>query len=241
MSTPLIEHYVTEKTGWIVLNNTAKKNAMRQEMYRSILNILDDYEHNTDIRVIVIRGANGNFSVGYDLTQGLPSSYREFVKTLDGLVSRRLWYNAKPTISLIEGYCLGGGFELAMGSDLVYAAEDAVLGEPEIDFFFTPDYNSLPCLITPRQAKEMILLGKVLTGTQAAELGLINRAFPAPQLEEEVKKICRRLATLPAETIATAKTGLNGAFDAQGFGNAIAYGEEIAIYNGLRSETNPQC
>ncbi len=86
----------------------------------------------------------------------------------------------------------------------------------------------------------MILLGQVLSGTQAAEIGFVNCSFAQARLEEEVKKVCRRLVFLPVETVATAKTGLNGALDAQGFGNAISYGEEIAIFNGLRSETNPQ-
>ncbi|MBW2591772.1 MAG: DDE-type integrase/transposase/recombinase [Deltaproteobacteria bacterium] len=79
-----------------------------------------------------------------------------------------------------------------------------------------------------------------LHAAQTAEIGFINRSFAPAQLEEEVQKVCRRLVSLPAETVATAKTGLNGALDAQGFGNAISYGEEIAIFNGLRSETNPQ-
>ncbi|MCP4154155.1 MAG: enoyl-CoA hydratase/isomerase family protein [bacterium] len=240
MITDLIQNKIEENIGWILLNNIAKKNSLRREMYEKILELLDEYEKDENIRAIVLRGNGGNFSAGYDLSQGMPASYRDFVKKLDGRVSRRLWYGAKPTISMVEGYCLGGGFELAMGADLVYSTDDALLGEPEIDFFFTPDYNSLPCIILPRKAKEMILLGQVLSGVQAAEIGFVNHSFPSAHLEEEVQKVCRRLVSLPAETVATAKTGLNGALDAQGFGNAISYGEEIAIYNGLRSETNPQ-
>jgi enoyl-CoA hydratase/carnithine racemase len=241
MGAELVQKKIEDNTGWILLNNVTKKNALRSEMYEQILTILDQYEEDENINVIVIRGNGGNFSAGYDLSQGMPDSYRDFVKKLDGRVSRHLWYGPKPTISMVEGYCLGGGFELAMGADLVYATDDALLGEPEIDFFFTPDFNSLPCIILPRKAKEMILLGQVISGTEAAEIGFINRSFTSARLEEEVKKICRRLVSLPTETVATAKTGLNGALDAQGFGNAITYGEEIAIYNGLRGETNPQC
>ena len=65
-------------------------------------------------------------------------------------------------------------------------AEDAALGEPEIEFFFTPDYNSIPCLALARKAKEMILLGSVISGTEAAEIGLVNKAFPQKQLEAKV-------------------------------------------------------
>ena len=241
MGTQKIQSYVEDRIGWIALNNTRRKNALHNTMYETILELLDTYEKDEQVRTIVIKGNDGNFSAGYDLTQGLPDPYRDFVKDLSSATAKRLWYCKKPTISMVEGYCLGGGFELAMGSDLVYAAEDAAMGEPEIDFFFTPDYNSIPCLSLARKAKEMILLGSVINGKAAADIGLVNKAFPKEQLESEVIKTCKRIASLPAETVEVAKVGLNGALDAQGFKTAIEYGEEIAIYNGLLSKTNPNC
>lgn len=240
MADKLVEWQVVEQAGWIELNHVGRKNALRTEMYELIDQALDELEADPAVRSIVLRGRGGNFSAGFDLTEGLPESYRDFVKNLSGKIAKRLWYGPKPTISLVEGYCIGGGFELAMGADLIYVAPDARLGEPEIDFFFTPDYNSIPCLTMPRKAKEMIMLGLVVTGTEAVELGLANRAFPAEALEAEVTRVCRRLASLPVQTLGSAKQGLNGALDAQGFGNAIAYGEEISIFNGLLSQTNPE-
>ncbi len=150
MKTDLVKSQIEGNVGWILLNNIAKKNALRREMYEEILTLLDEYEEDEDIRAIVLRGNGGNFSAGYDLSQGMPASYRDFVKNLDGRVSRRLWYGAKPTISMVEGYCLGGGFELAMGADLVYATDDALLGEPEIDFLFHPGLQQ-PTLYYPAQ------------------------------------------------------------------------------------------
>ncbi len=241
MNTELIQSHVEDSIGWIMLNNTKRKNALHNTMYEAIFLILERYEKDNNIRTIVLKGNEGNFSAGYDLSQGLPDPYRDFVKNLSSAAAKRLWYFPKPTISMVEGYCVGGGFELAMGADLIYAAEDAALGEPEIDFFFTPDYNSIPCIALPRKAKEMILLGTVVSGKEAAEIGLVNRAFPKERLEEEVIKVCNRIASLPSETVEVAKVGLNGAFDAQGFKNAIDYGEEISIYNGLLSKTNPKC
>jgi enoyl-CoA hydratase len=241
MGTKLVQSWVEDGIAWIALNNTQRKNALHNTMYEAILELLNAYEKDEQVRAIVIKGNDGNFSAGYDLTQGLPDPYRDFVKDLSSATAKRLWYCKKPTISMVEGYCVGGGFELAMGADLVYAAEDAALGEPEIDFFFTPDYNSIPCLTLARKAKEMIMLGTVVTGTEAAAIGLVNKAFPPLQLEAEVIKICHRIASLPPETVEVAKVGLNGALDAQGFKMAIEYGEEIAIYNGLLSKTNPKC
>jgi enoyl-CoA hydratase len=239
--TTLVERRIQEPTGWIVLDNTAKKNALRYEMYDEIFAALDAFEADLRVRAVVIMGKGGNFSSGFDVTQGSPDPYREFVKTVSGKASKRLWYFPKPTIAAVEGYCVGGGFELAMGADLVYAAADAQLGEPEIDFFFTPDFNSLPCIALPRKAKEMIILGQVVSGAEAADIGLINRAVPADRLMDEVGAVCRRIASLPSGTVAMAKAGLNGALDAQGFANAITYGEEIAAANAAANKSNPDC
>ncbi len=237
----LVERRIEEPTGWIVLDNTAKKNALRYEMYDAIFAALDAFEDDERVRAVVIMGKGGNFSSGFDVTQGSPDPYRDFVKTVSGKASKRLWYCPKPTIAAVEGYCVGGGFELAMGADLVYAADDAQLGEPEIDFFFTPDFNSLPCIALPRKAKEMIILGQVVSGAEAADIGLINRAIPADRLMDEVGAVCRRIASLPPATVGMAKAGLNGALDAQGFANAIAYGEEIAAANAEANKANPAC
>ena len=153
MGAELVQKKIEDNTGWILLNNVTKKNALRSEMYEQILTILDQYEEDENINVIVIRGNGGNFSAGYDLSQGMPDSYRDFVKKLDGRVSRRLWYGPKPTISMVEGYCLGGGFELAMGADLVYATDDALLGEPEIDFFSLQTSTVCPVLFCPERQR----------------------------------------------------------------------------------------
>lgn len=239
--TTLVQHHVENSTGWILLNNTAKKNALRFEMYDEIFTALDAFETDDSVRVVVIMGNGGNFSSGFDITQGSPEPYRDFVKSVSSKVSKRLWYYPKPTISVVEGYCVGGGFELAMGADLVYASEDAELGEPEIDFFYIPDFSSIPCIALPRKAKEMILLGLMVSGTEAVDIGLINRAFPVDQLKDEVEAVCRRIVSLPSQTMAMAKVALNGALDLQGFGHAINHGEEIAALNSEANKSNSDC
>ncbi len=239
--TTLVESTVEDAIGHIRLNHTAKKNALRYEMYDAILAALDGFEVDDEVCAVVIRGNGGDFSSGFDITQGTPDPYRDFVKNKASKVSKRLWYFPKPTISVVEGYCVGGGFELAMGSDLVYAAENAELGEPEIDFFFVPDFNSIPCIALPRKAKEMIFLGQTVSGTEAAQVGLVNRAVPADRLNELVDGVCRRTATLPRATMAMAKTALNGAFDLQGFAAAINHCEEVAAYNSEANKTNADC
>jgi enoyl-CoA hydratase len=237
----LVERRIEDSTGWIVLNYPAKKNPLRYEMYEEIFAALDAFEADDGVRVVVVTGNGGNFSSGFDISQGSPDPYGDFVKNVSGKASKRLWYFPKPTIAAVTGYCVGGGFELAMGADLVYAANDAQLGEPEIDFFYTPDFNSLPCIALPRKAKEMIILGQVVSGTEAVEIGLVSRAFPADRLMDEVGAVCRRIVSLPPDTVAMAKAGLNGALDRQGFANAIEHGENVAIANSEANKSNPDC
>ncbi len=239
--TKLVTHRVEESTGWIVLNNTAKKNALRYEMYDEIFATLDAFEADDSIRVVVITGNGGNFSSGFDITQGSPASYRDFVKDVSSKVSKRLWYFPKPTIAAVEGYCVGGGFELAMGADFVYASEDAELGEPEIDFFYIPDFNSIPFITLPRKAKEMIILGQTVSGIEACDIGLVTRAYPGEHLMAEVDKVCRRIVSLPSSTVAMAKVALNGALDLQGFASSINHCEEIAAFNSEANKSNPAC
>ena len=239
--TTLIETRVDEAAGWILLNNTRRKNAINYEMYDAMFEALDRFEKDERVRAVVVSGNGGNFSAGFDVTQGSPEPYRDFVRNVSGRLSKRLWYFPKPTIAAVEGYCIGGGFELAMGADLVYTAEDAVMGEPEIDFFYIPDFNSIPCISLPRKAKEMIMLGLTVSGREAVEIGFANRAFAADRLLDEVSKVCRRIAALPVATMTIAKQGLNTALDLQGFANAIDHGEEMAAYNSEANKSNPDC
>ncbi len=239
--TAMIETRVDEEAGWIMLDNTRRKNAISYEMYEAMFDALDRFEADERVRAVVVGGNGGNFSAGFDVTQSPPESYSDFVKNVSGRLSKRLWYYPKPTIAAVEGYCIGGGFELAMGADLVYVAEDAVMGEPEIDFFYIPDFNSIPCISLPRKAKEMILLGLTVNGHEAVEIGFANRAFAAERLHDEVSKVCRRIASLPVATMTIAKQGLNEALDLQGFARAINHGEDMAAHNSEANKNNSDC
>lgn len=77
MKTEMIKDYIEGNIGWIVLNNTRRKNALHKDMYKGILTVLEEYEKDENIRTIVLKGNGGNFSSGYDLSQGLPVPSQE--------------------------------------------------------------------------------------------------------------------------------------------------------------------
>ncbi len=88
--TPLIETRVDEAAGWILLNNTRHKNAINYEMYDAMFDALDRFEADERVRAVVVSGNGGHFSAGFDVTQGSPEPYRDFVKNVSGRLSKRL-------------------------------------------------------------------------------------------------------------------------------------------------------
>ncbi len=87
----------------------------------------------------------------------------------------------------------------------------------------------------------MIILGQVVSGAEAVEIGPVNRAVPADRLVDKVEAVCRQIVSLPSKTVAMAKAGLNGAPDLRGYAKAIEHGEDIAIANAEANKSNPAC
>ena len=116
------------------------------------------------LRVLVVTGAGGNFSSGFDLKEQMearPSGKEAWREILDRDFSAitRFWSLKKPTIAAVNGYCLAGGCELALCCDITIAADDAIFGEPELKFGAGIVVMMLPWLVGPKRAKEIILSG----------------------------------------------------------------------------------
>jgi enoyl-CoA hydratase len=123
------------------------------------------------------------------------------------------WNMAKVTIAQIHGYCLAGGCELAMMADLVIAAEDAQIGHPGARFSTSRTAANWPLIIGMRRAKELLLTGDTVSGRTAEDLGMINRAVPADQLEAEVERWAERISVNSADLLALNKRSVNAFFE----------------------------
>jgi enoyl-CoA hydratase len=132
----------------------------------------------------------------------------------------------KITIAQIHGYAIAGGCELAMMSDLVVAADDAKLGHPGLRFAGTRTSMILPLVIGMRKAKELFYTGDNISGTEAAEAGMVNYAFPIDELEDRTIAMADRIAILPADHLAMLKLHLNRFY------------ENMGIYSSVRSSTD---
>jgi enoyl-CoA hydratase len=132
----------------------------------------------------------------------------------------------KPIIAAVDGYALGGGLELALACDFIYASEKARLGLPEVTLGVIPGFGgtqNLPRLIGINRAKELIFSGKQLTAQQARDWGLVNEVMPGEELMSRVFEIAKKIAANGPLAVAAAK-------------DAIINGLDMAKEDGLRYE-----
>ena len=171
-----------------------------------------------DARVVVLAGRGRAFCAGHDLKEPAPEG--DSRARLDRLqdVTRRLRALRQPVIAAVHGYAIGAGAEFALGCDLILAAEDAVFAFPEVSLGLSVTGAAsrlLPLLVGPLKAKELLLLGERFDGRKAAELGMVNAAVPAQQLQAEALSWAKRIAEHPPAAAAMAKRVLDTPIDVE--------------------------
>jgi len=219
-----------ERSGNLALLTLARPqrlNAINRQMLGELQEALDEVERDDALRVLLVRGAGGNFSSGFDLKEQMearPSGEQAWREILDrdfaGIT--RFWHLRKPTIAAVEGYCLAGGCELALCCDITIAAEDAIFGEPELKFGAGIVVMMLPFLVGPKRAKEIILTGADrIPAPEAARIGLINRVVPAERLEASALALARHIAVIDPQLVSETKRAINQCFETMGLVEAL--------------------
>jgi enoyl-CoA hydratase len=206
---------------WITLNNPERYNALEKEMRAELEAALEDAWRDSSVKAVVIRGSGKAFSAGGDIRAMLewtPNVAMEELKELGiaFVIERIIREMPKPVIAMVHGYCLGGGFELAMSCDIVVASEDARFGSPEIGIGLIPGGGGtqmLPRHAGEKKAKELIFTGDQITAREAAELGLVNRVVPPDKLEEAVGEILEKLKSKSPVALAAAKEAVNASLE----------------------------
>ena len=211
----------------ITLNRPAYRNAQGYRMLDEIDAAFDLARPDEAVKVVLVRGAGGVFSTGHDLGTPEALAYRKAlgakpgIQTYDQFKKYNLdlllkWRNfEKPTIAMVEGYCIYAGWMLAACMDVVFAAEDAEFLGGFVE------YNSIPWDIGVRRAKELCFESRFITADEAARYGLVNRVLAKTDLERETYAWARRVAENSPEALRLAKVQMNKAQDAQGFSNAV--------------------
>ena len=204
-----------------------------------------------EVKVIVIRGAGRAFCAGYDFGEGFHhwdehlttdgewDPGKDFVgATAQGFAPTQkfmcVWRAPKPVIAQVHGWCVGGGSDFALSADLVIASEDARIGTPYSRMWGAYLSGMWIYRLGLAKAKEYALTGKPLSGKEAADVELINKAVPFERLEEEVAETARGLAAIPASQLAAMKLVVNHAYENMGLASTQTLGP---ILDGLMRNT----
>jgi enoyl-CoA hydratase len=199
----------------LTINRPEKRNALNQSTRDEILQALDELQA-TDNRVLVITGAGDKaFVAGADIGE---FEGRTALTQRDVMKLRRIFDSVeeypKPVIAMINGFCLGGGMELALACDIRIAADSARLGQPEINLGIIPGGGGtqrLTRLVGEGKAMELILTGDLIDAAEAKSLGLVNDVAPAAELRQRVAALAVKIAEKSPVALRMAKEAVKSA------------------------------
>jgi len=198
-------------------------------MMEQLAQALAEIEARSDVSIVVLRGEGGAFSAGVDVAAHTPDRAEAMLLKFHALI-RALVASNKVTLAAVDGHCLGGGAELAMVCDIVYTTASAQWGFPEIRLGCYPPVacTALAALVGQKRAAELILTGRTVSGTGAAQIGLANRAVPDEELAVVVDHAVQDLLRLSPAALALTKKALY-AWDALHFDKGLARAEKLYL------------
>lgn len=219
-----------QNTLWIILNRPHRLNAFNEVLMEELGDILDTAEKDPSVRCVVVTGeGDRSFSPGADLTmfpKATPVKAEEFSRAGQNLFGK-IEEMSKPVIAAINGYCLGGGLELALACDFRIAAEHAEFGSSEVLRGLIPGWGGtqrLARVVGLAKAKEMILLGGMVKADEALKIGLVYKVVHYEKLREETNTLGTKLCDVAPIALKYAKYAIN-------------FGTQVPLEAGLRLES----
>jgi enoyl-CoA hydratase len=203
LTSGLVRAEITGSIGWLIWDNQSKLNALSPGMYEDALEVVQAFEANDAIKVVVMRGAGRRaFISGADISSfGKTRSSPEALKAAQvapTTLRRKLIDLDKPLIAMIYGYCLGGGMGMALNADMRFASTDSQFGVPAAQrgVAYAPDgLKQLVDVVGPSSAKDIMFSARRLESEEALRIGLINRVVDAEELEKETIAYAEVLAS----------------------------------------------
>lgn len=211
-----IEATAEGQLGLIFLNRPQVLNAINRQMVSEILTAMESFDGDENIRVIVLSGKGRAFAAGADIDEMVNDTVVDFelrnqFKDWDLLAMIK-----KPIIGAVHGFSLGGGFELALCCDLLFAADDAEFGFPEVNLGVMPGAGGtqrLTKLVGKTKAMEWLFTGKRIMAQEALRFGIVNQLVAKEVLMEETIKIAKNIASKAPLSIRLIKESVQKAID----------------------------
>ncbi len=202
-----------EAVATVTINRPDSLNALNLELLEHLGQAFDALEGEAGVRTVVLTGAGKAFVAGGDIKEMLafdPAGAEAFSRKGQELMLR-IGRLSKPVLAAVNGYALGGGLELALACDFIYASENARFGLPEVTLGVIPGFGgtqNLARLIGPNRAMELVFSGRVLTAEEALHWGLVNRVFPAGELAAKAMEAARAIAANGGRAVAAARRAI---------------------------------
>ena len=200
----------------IVIDNPRRRNALTQDMWQQFGPLLDQLASDHSVKVVVVRGAGGTFSAGADISD-LKAILHDPDSGAHNGGSVTAGENAlasfpKPTIAAIEGYCMGGAWQIAGACDIRIAADNATFGITAAKVGIVYPISGIERLVRlagPATAKYLLLTGDSISASEALDLGLLAQVVPTEHFGDEIQKITGRIATRSQLSIQAMKQIIN--------------------------------
>ncbi|MFN0094925.1 MAG: enoyl-CoA hydratase-related protein [Dehalococcoidia bacterium] len=239
-----------EKIARITLNRPEKRNALSFGLRQELKDALWKAERDDDVSIILIDANGLSFCSGYDITPDMsgrnPHTGWVSPKLFDGWTDQFarscvrdwlvIWDLLKPVVCQVHGACLAGGSELMSMCDIAFVADDARIGYPPMRAQTTPDTLYFPWKLTMAQAKYLQLTGNSVSGKEAARMGWVAKSFPAEELNDQVMKELRAMATIAPDLLSANKQSLNQTYEIMGFRTALQTGSQ---WHALSAQMRP--
>ncbi|XP_011502155.1 PREDICTED: probable enoyl-CoA hydratase, mitochondrial isoform X2 [Ceratosolen solmsi marchali] len=219
---PTYEYLKVEKAGLkqnvglITLNRPKVLNALCAQLMHEVNIAIEQFDADVGVGAVIITGNEKAFAAGADIKEMSGNTYsqnvtNQFLNHWNGLAKAR-----KPTIAAVNGYALGGGCELAMMCDIIYAGDKAKFGQPEITIGTIPGAGGTQRLtraVGKSKAMEIVLTGQQFSAQEAERSGLVSKIFPPEQLISEAIKLAEKIASHSHIALALAKDSVNKAYE----------------------------
>jgi dihydroxynaphthoic acid synthetase len=206
---------VKDSVAWVSINRPKAMNAFREQTLDELIHALSSTKNDPSIACAVVTGAGDKaFSAGGDFHAMKRLNRASALHWNDRMLSLAMTIRGLPipVIAMVNGYCMGGGHELALWCDLVIASDDAVFGQTGARVGACPTVGAtqyLPRIVGERIAREMIFLCRTFKAEEAERIGLINKAVPKARLREATEEWCERLKSFSSQSLRATKKSLN--------------------------------